>query len=60
MINDASFSFKCHYGASFSTAITPEQCESLFGLCEEEEIQSLFLRRKEDKRGEKVAVIERV
>lgn len=22
MINDASFSFKCHYGASFTTAIT--------------------------------------
>lgn len=23
MINDASFSFKCHYGASFTTDITP-------------------------------------
>lgn len=63
MINDASFSFKCHYGASFTTAITPEHCKSLFGsdgLREEEKIQSLFLRRKGDKRGENMAMIERV
>lgn len=45
MINDASSSFKCHYGASFSGAIT-SSAANLYSVrdagVKEEKIQSLF------------------
>lgn len=33
MINDASFSFKCHYGASFTTDITPSTANLYQAAC---------------------------